>query len=88
VETGGSDEPRAQATHLPDVAWIKPGGSTIVDYDGKFLAGGEPEADDAGRQAKVRRLLDMEGAIDILSNDEVEGMGDASAAPPTGGASG
>jgi nitrilase len=26
-----------KAAHLPDVAWINPGGSAIVDPDGKFL---------------------------------------------------
>jgi hypothetical protein len=40
------------------------------------------------RQAKLRHLLEMEGAIDILSNDEIEVMDDESATPPAGGTGG
>jgi metal-responsive CopG/Arc/MetJ family transcriptional regulator len=37
------------------------------------------------RQAKLRRLLELEGAIDVLSNDEIEALDDESAAPRPGG---
>ncbi len=38
------------------------------------------------RQAKLRRLLELEGAVDILSNDEIEGMDHEATAPSAGGA--
>lgn len=34
-----------KAAHLPDIEWLNPGGSAIVDPDGKFLAGPSFEAE-------------------------------------------
>jgi len=45
-----------KAAHLPDVAWINPGGSCIVDPDGKFLV--EPVTE---REEVLYADLDMGG---------------------------
>jgi nitrilase len=52
-----------KAAHLPDVAWINPGGSAIVDPDGKFLV--EPVTE---REAILYADLDL-GALAALGSN-------------------
>jgi nitrilase len=62
------DAYRFKGAHLPDVAWINPGGSAIIDPDGRFLAGPVAEREeilyadlDMGSLRGSRFQLDVAG---------------------------